>query len=89
MTTIQLSPTQELVRMARINPGHNQVAEFVSEVERLRADNMALRRKLAHMTAQYVWAEGGSFSRIDEEIRQYGFRLESMDSASDPRIVPL
>ena len=61
----------------------------MSEVDTLRHENALLRKKLAHLTAQYVWAEGGSYAKVNEEIKQYGYRLQKMDGVYDPRIVPI
>lgn len=84
------SPTMELILMSAGTTGRDAGGGLPpSEVERLRADNEMLRRKLAHITAQYIWAEGGSFARIDQEIRQYGYRLADMRNGQDPRIVPV
>lgn len=81
------SPTMELILSRAKGDG---AGEQPSEVDRLRSENAVLRRKLANLTAQYIWAEGGSFAKIDQEIWQYGFRLDSSASSSrDPRIIPL
>lgn len=58
------------------------------EVDRLRRDNANLRRRLAHLTACYLYSEGSGFGVIDREIREFGFRLVKAD-AYDPRIVPV
>lgn len=82
------SPTLELIANQRMGNMTREV-EPQSEVERLRIENRNLRRKLAHLTAQYVYTEGGSHAKIDQEIRQYGFRLASMKNGYDPIIVPI
>lgn len=82
------SPTLKLLEQQR-NGVEMREREYKSEVDTLRQENAMLLRKLAHLTAQYVWAEGGSYGRINEEIRQYGYRLQRMDNAYDPRIVPI
>lgn len=82
------SPTAKLILEQRNGVTMRETRQK-TEVETLRDENDALRRKLAHLTAQYIWAEGGSFAKINDEIRQYGYRLERMDGAYDPRIVPI
>jgi len=85
-----VSPTLELIMSRGGAPGGEGSAERPTELERLRSENANLRRKLAMLTAQYIWTEGGSFASIDVQIRQYGYRLEkTTDSGKDPRIVPL
>ncbi len=83
-----MSPTLKLLQQ-QCNGVAMRETKNMSEVDALRQENDALRRKLAHLTAQYVWAEGGSYAKVNEEIRQYGYRLQKMDGAYDPRIVPI
>lgn len=82
------SPTLELISKQRTGVAMPNEREQ-SEMDRLQTENMNLRRKLAMLTAQYVWTEGGSLAKINEQIREYGFRLQKMDSGHDPKIVPI
>lgn len=81
------SPTLDLIMSG--HPHSDAPAMADTELDALKLENYRLRKKLAHLTAQYVWSEGGSFAKVNQEICQYGFRLERMDGAYDPRIVPI
>lgn len=62
---------------------------LAGEVAALTRENAELRRRLAQLTAQYVWAEGGSFPKIQQEIAEFGFKLMKGTEGYTPRIVPL
>lgn len=66
----------------------NEAKALTAELDRLGKDNANLRRRLAHVTAQHSFVQGGGFGRIDQEIREFGFRLVDLDS-NVPRIEPL
>lgn len=87
MTTMT-SPTLRLITQ-QCDGDVMRETQSKCEITVLKEENEMLRRKLAHLTAQYIWTEGGSHAKIDSEIRQYGFRLAKMDNGYDPKIVPI
>lgn len=59
--------------------------EKVRELERQVA---MLNRRLAHLTAVYEYSQGSNFFKINEQVKEFGYKVVKVD-AYDPRLEPL
>lgn len=66
----------------------SEAKALLVELDRMGKDNANLRRRLAHVTAQHAYVQGANFATIDQQIREFGFRLDGLDGSA-PRIVSL
>lgn len=66
----------------------NREVQLNTLLRRALKENAALRCRLAHLTAQHIWAEGGSFGQIEREVKEFGYRLVKADAYA-PRLVPI